>query len=59
MSEFLTGLSSGPPLLWALFVLGVMAVVAVSLSIFWGGVFRTLGMLRGRRRRVAGNDVLS
>ena len=54
MNEFLTGLSAGQPLLWALFVLGVMAVVAVSLSIFWGGVFRTLGLLRGRRGRADG-----
>ena len=59
MSEFLTVLSSGQPLLWALFVLGVMAFAALSLSIFWGGVFRTLNLLRGGRSRADGDDVLS
>ena len=59
MSEFLTALSSGQPLLWALFVLGVMAAVAVSLSVFWGGVFRTLNLVRAGRRRADQDDVLS
>ena len=58
MSEFLTALSSGQPLLWALFVLGVMAVAALSLSAFWGGVFRALGLLWGGRRQADGDDVL-
>ena len=38
MYEFLTGLSSGQPLLWALFVLGVIAGLALLLSLFWNGV---------------------
>ena len=60
MSDFLTGLSSGQPLLWAFFVLGVMAVVALSLTLFWGGFFRAAVFLRGLRRRPAaeGDDVL-
>ena len=60
MNEFLTSLSSGQPLLWAVFVLGVMAVVAVSLTLFWGGFFRVAAALLGVRRRPAadGDDVL-
>ena len=38
MYEFLTSLSSGQPLLWALFVLGVVASLALLLSLFWDGV---------------------
>ena len=38
MYEFLTELSSGQPLLWALFVLGVIAGLALLLSLFWNGV---------------------
>ena len=59
MNEFLTSLSSGTPLLWALFVLGVMAVAATSLTAFWGTVFRVAGMLRGGRPEADGDDVLS
>ena len=59
MTEFLTSLSSGLPLLWALFVLGVMAVVALSLSVFWSGIFRAVDLLRGGRARTDGDDVLS
>ena len=58
MNEFLQGLSSGQPLLWAVFVLGVMAVVALSLSVFWGAVFRAAGMFRRGRTRAGGDDVL-
>ncbi len=61
MNEFLTNLSSGQPLLWAVFVLGVMAIVAVSLTVFWGGFFRAAAMLRrGLRGRPStdGDDVL-
>ena len=60
MNEFLTSLSSGQPLLWAVFVLGVMAVVAVSLTLFWGGFFRVAAALRGLRRNTLadGDDVL-
>ena len=59
MTEFLTSLSSGQPLLWAVFVLGVMAVAALSLSVFWGGIFRAVDVLRGGRKRSDGDDVLS
>jgi len=60
MNEFLTGLSSGQPLIWAVFVLGVMAVVAMSLTLFWGGFFRLAATLRGLRRNTPadGDDVL-
>ena len=60
MNEFLTTLSSGQPLLWAFFVLGVMAVVALSLTLFWGTFFRAAAYLKGLRRRLAadGDDVL-
>ena len=59
MSEFLTSLSSGQPLLWAVFVLGVMAAAALSLSVFWGAVFRVAGMFRRERPQADGDDVLS
>lgn len=60
MNEFLTNLSSGQPLLWAVFVLGVMAVVAVSLTLFWGGFFRAAAAIRGlwHRPSADGDDVL-
>ncbi len=38
MYEFLTGLSSGQPVLWALFVLGVISSLALLLGQFWNGV---------------------
>ena len=60
MHEFLTGLSSGPAWLWALFVLGVMAAAALSLSVFWAALFRAAAWLRPRwpprQRRVDGPD---
>ena len=59
MNEFLTSLSSGQPLLWAVFVLGVMSATALLLSAFWGGVFRLAGRLRRGQRRTEGDDVLS
>ena len=59
MNEFLTGLSSSQPLLWALFVLGVMAVAALSLSAFWGAVFRVAELFRGGRPEADRDDVLS
>ena len=60
MNEFLTNLSSGQPLLWAVFVLGVMATVALSLTLFWGTFFRAAAALRGLRRSppAEGDDVL-
>ena len=54
MSEFLTNLSSGQPLLWAAFVLGVMGASAISLSAFWGAVYRVFDDLRQRGRRPLG-----
>lgn len=59
MNEFLTGLSSGQPLLWALSVLGVMAVAALTLTAFWGGVFRVAGLFRRREPQSEVDDVLS
>ena len=59
MNEFLTGLSSGQPLLWAVFVLGVMATAALSLSLFWGGVFRAARLFRREPLRSDEDDVLS
>lgn len=58
MNEFLTSLSSGQPLLWALFVLAVMAAAALSLTAFWGSVFRMAGLLRRRRAPISEDDVL-
>ena len=58
MNEFLTNLSSGHPLLWALFVLAVMAVAALSLTAFWGSVLRMAGLLRRRRAPISEDDVL-
>ena len=61
MNEFLTSLSSGQPLLWAFFVLGAMAVVAVSLTLFWGTFFRIAAALRrglGGRPSADGDNVL-
>ena len=59
MNEFLTSLSSGQPLLWAVFVLAVMAATALSLSAFWAGVFRIAAVFRPGRPRAEGDDVLS
>ena len=59
MNEFLTSLSDGLPVVWALFVLGVMAATALLLSAFWGGVFRMSAWLQRGRRHADGDDVLS
>ena len=59
MNEFLTDLSSGFPLLWAVFVLGVMVSTALGLTVFWGAVFRVAGLLRRGRPRTGDSDVLS
>lgn len=59
MNEFLTSLSAGQPVVWALFVLGVMAITALLLTAFWGGVFRMSSWLRRGRQHADGNDVLS
>ena len=59
MNEFLTSLSNGQPVVWALFVLGVMAVTALLLSAFWGGVFRMLAWFQRGRQHADRDDVLS
>ena len=59
MNEFLTSLSNGQPVVWALFVLGVMAVTALLLSSFWGGVFRMSARFQRGRQRADRDDVLS
>lgn len=58
MNEFLTTLSSGQPVLWALFVLGVMAASALLLTAFWGSVFRLSGLFRRKRAPISEDDVL-
>ena len=59
MNEFLTTLSNGQPVVWALFVLGVMATTALLLTAFWGGVFRMSAWLQRGRQHANGDDVLS
>ena len=59
MNEFLNSLSAGPSVLWAFFVLGVMATTALLLSVFWGGVFRVSGWFRRGQSHPDGDDVLS
>ena len=59
MYEFLISLSSGQPLLWAVFVLGVMAAASLSLTVFWGTILRAADWLQRGRRRAHGDDVLS
>ena len=59
MNEFLTGLSSGQPLLWAAFVLGVMAVAALTLSTFWAGVFRLAEAFTRERTEERVREVLA
>ena len=48
-------------MLWAMFVLGVVAAAALSLSVFWGTLFRAAALLRGRRGETAADrdNVLS
>ena len=41
-SEFLTSLSSSYLLLWALFVMAVVAVISLVLFFFWEAIFRLL-----------------
>ena len=41
-SEFSTSLSSSYPLLWALFVMAVVAVIRLVLFFFWEAIFRFL-----------------
>ena len=47
MNEFLTKFSTDYTFLWALFIIGTMAVAAVTLHIFWSIVLRSIASLRG------------
>ena len=51
MNEFLTNYSSDHTLLWALLIIGVVAAVAISLHLFWSGVFQVVAALFGRRSK--------
>ena len=72
MNEFLTDLSADSPLLWALFVLGVIAASALTLSVVSGLLLRlgaAVASSIGRRKTpnggtangntVGGDDVVS
>ena len=54
-TEFLTALSGGYPLLWALFVMAVVAGISLVLFFFWEFLFRLLTIInhlgRGRREQ--------
>ncbi len=53
MNEFLTSYSSDHTLLWALLIIGAVAVAAIGFHIFWTVIFKTVASLRatpGRRR---------
>ena len=50
MNEFLTKFSTDYTLLWALFIIGTMAVAAVTLHIFWSIVLRFIASLRGGQK---------
>ncbi len=57
MNEFLTSYSSDHTLLWALLIIGAVAVAAIGFHTFWTIVFRTVATLRampGRRRKGSG-----
>ena len=53
-SKFSTSLSSSYPLLWALFVMAVVAVISLVLFFFWEAIFRLLPAISpfGKGRRV-------
>ena len=46
MNEFLTEFSTNYTFLWALFIIGTMAVSAIALHIFWSIVLKSIGSLR-------------
>ena len=50
MNEFLTEFSTDYTFLWALFIIGTMAVAAVTLHIFWSIVLRSIACLRGGQK---------
>ncbi len=51
MNEFLTSYSSDHTLLWALLIIGAVAVAAISFHTFWTIVFRTVASLRAMQGR--------
>lgn len=60
MNEFLSGLSADIPLLWALFVLGVVAASSLTLSLVSGLLLRLGSALAapfGRRKTPNGDTV--
>ena len=59
MYEFLNGLSSGQPVVWAAFVVGVMAVAALSLSFFWDGTLRAARAFTRERTEERVREVLA
>ena len=46
MNEFLTEFSTNYTFLWALFIIGTMAVSAIALHIFWSVLLRSIASLR-------------
>ena len=46
MNEFLTEFSTNYTFLWALFIIGTMAVSAIALHIFWSVLLRSIARLR-------------
>ncbi len=53
LTELLTSLSSGSPLIWAFSVLLVIAGTGLILHFFWEAVLKGIGTL-GRRHRPSG-----
>ncbi len=55
MNEFLTSYSSDQTLLRALLIIGVVAAAAISLHLFWTGVFQAVAALLGHRSKTPGD----
>ena len=56
MNEFLTEFSTNYTFIWALFIIGTMAVSAIALHIFWRIVLRSIASLhRSQVRRHEAN----
>ena len=47
MNDFLTTFSSDHTLLWSLLIIGMVAVSAIGLHLFWTAVFWSVAALRG------------
>lgn len=58
MNDFLANLSADSPLLWALFVVGVVAASALALSVVTGLMLRLVQAFAGifGRQKTAGRD---